>query len=42
VGRATILAVVRAGEELSSRVIVPRRFIELSRDNLYLAKQVVD
>lgn len=33
---------VRAGEELSSRVIVPRKFIELSRDNLYLAKQVVD
>ena len=36
------LAVVRAGEELSSPAIVPWKFIELSRDNLYLAKQVVD
>jgi len=40
--RATILAVVRPGEQLSSPVILPKKFIELSRDNLYLAKHVVD
>jgi hypothetical protein len=33
---------VRAGEELSSPAIVPKKLVELSRDNLYLAKQIVD